>query len=636
MPTRFASLFAALVLTLGASSASAQSRHLEVRFSATHRAQIAVWIESSDGTYFRTLALTQAVARWGIGNRPGALQMNSGHHWPYGRREGVLPVWAHRRFDHDGTAWRRVIFDGRVSEGNASSAGSFGEPANSPDPHFCLSFTSSNNDIELDGMTCASVFSSNKGRYLTADDLSTGYAEPFVTDDGTAMMRGLSTTSLYPPRRDVAPCAGARCGDHPDALNYASDAASILPELDAVTLATPAERARQLILFDVPSEWPEGDYTVFVEVNVEGDYAPGWDATARPTPRAPSGAWDSWAIGYGYPYRGQPSVVYEVPVSLRSSGGRFTVAGPSGYGTIHGDSGELRSMDGTIHDDPAGNPGSGADRLFLDGTGYRVEVNVPAWDVCAGEDPPPDCGRECSESMACPMPLLCAEEGEDEGTCVGMCEVAMRVPSPEDFTLEVWPDDPHSHQWAVMSLAVPELRRGLLGWEVRVSTSPITDNETFLAGQPAQAATRGDVALEIPTTREDGSPLETGDVIELELGGLSPLTRYYVGVRAIDSCSSRSAIAVAEIETTEIHFTTVSPCFVATAAYGSPLDGRIGALRRFRDRYLMSHAPGRALVDAYYAVGPSFADAIRQDEGAREVTRTLLEPVVALAEWLTD
>jgi hypothetical protein len=234
------------------------------------------------------------------------------------------------------------------------------------------------------------------------------------------------------------------------------------------------------------------------------------------------------------------------------------------------------------------------------------------------------------------MPLLCAEEGEDLGTCVGMCEVAMRVPAPGDLTLGIWPEQPHSHQWATITMAVPELRRGLLGWEVRVSTSPITDNETFLAGRPAQAATAGDVALEVPRTREDGSPLQTGDVIELELGGLSPLTRYYVGIRAIDSCSSRSAIAVAEIETTEIHFTTVSPCFVATAAYGSPLDTRIGALRRVRDRYLMSHAPGRALVEMYYAVGPSLADVIRDDDDARTITRAVLEPVVALAEWLTE
>lgn len=605
---------------------------MEIRFTPTRRAQVAVWIESSDGTLFRTLGLTQAVASWGIGNRPGALQMNSGHHWPYGRREGVLPVWAHRRFEHDGTAWRRVIFNGRNSEGNASSAGSFGEPLNTADPHFCLSFTGANNNIELDGMSCASVFSSNKGRYITEADVADGYAEPFVTDEGTAMMRGLSLVSLYPPRRDVSPCSGARCEDHADVLTYRLDAAEVLPEIDAITMATAADGVAQLVVFDVPADWPDGDYTVYVEVNVEGDYAPGWDATARPTPRAPSGEWDSWAMGYGYPYRGQPSVVYEVPVSLTSAGGVFTGATPAGYGSIHGDSGDLEPMDGTILNDPAEHRGSGADRLYADGSGHRVRITVPTWDVCAQPDPPPDCGRECTDSSMCAAPLLCG----DEGTCVGMCEVEMRVAGPSALTLTTWPEERHSHQWAELDFAVPELTRGLLGWEVRVSTDPITDEASFLAGSPAQAAVSGDIALEVPLTREDGTPFQTGDIVHLELGGLSALTRYYVGVRAIDACSERSAISVAEIETTEIHFTTVSPCFVATAAYGSPMDGRIGALRRFRDRYLLTNVPGRLFVDTYYTVGPAMADAIRQSDAARAVVRGALTPVVAVAEWLTS
>ena len=83
-------------------------------------------------------------------------------------------------------------------------------------------------------------------------------------------------------------------------------------------------------------------------------------------------------------------------------------------------------------------------------------------------------------------------------------------------------------------------------------------------------------------------------------------------------------------------FTTVSPCFVATAAYGSPLANEVGALRRFRDRYLMTNEIGRALVAAYYEVGPSVADAIRDDEDRRAVARTALTPIVALARWLTD
>jgi len=64
--------------------------------------------------------------------------------------------------------------------------------------------------------------------------------------------------------------------------------------------------------------------------------------------------------------------------------------------------------------------------------------------------------------------------------------------------------------------------------------------------------------------------------VTVEIGQLLPETRYWIGVRAVDECNDASQIAVTEVQTTAIHFTTVSPCFVATAAYGSPLEPRVG------------------------------------------------------------
>jgi len=82
----------------------------------------------------------------------------------------------------------------------------------------------------------------------------------------------------------------------------------------------------------------------------------------------------------------------------------------------------------------------------------------------------------------------------------------------------------------------------------------------------------------------------------------------------------------------EIYFTTVSPCFVATAAYGSSLDARIGVLRRFRDRQLETNPLGQALVDLYEEVGPTLAASIRDSEEARALVRVGLAPIVALLE----
>lgn len=69
-------------------------------------------------------------------------------------------------------------------------------------------------------------------------------------------------------------------------------------------------------------------------------------------------------------------------------------------------------------------------------------------------------------------------------------------------------------------------------------------------------------------------------------------------------------------------------CFIATAAYGSALDPHVVELRRFRDRYLLTNEPGRALVELYYRHSPQLAQFIAQDGSLRALTRGLLTPMV--------
>ena len=71
-----------------------------------------------------------------------------------------------------------------------------------------------------------------------------------------------------------------------------------------------------------------------------------------------------------------------------------------------------------------------------------------------------------------------------------------------------------------------------------------------------------------------------------------------------------------------------SGCFIATAAYGSEFAAEVEVLRGFRDRNLMSHAAGRALVRFYYRHSPTLADLIRPHDGARAAVRAVLTPVV--------
>ncbi len=76
-----------------------------------------------------------------------------------------------------------------------------------------------------------------------------------------------------------------------------------------------------------------------------------------------------------------------------------------------------------------------------------------------------------------------------------------------------------------------------------------------------------------------------------------------------------------------------SRCFIATAAYGSRLDPRLESLRVFRDRFMMTNRPGRALVRFYYRHSPPLADFIAERDWLRAVVRGLLTPVVATIEY---
>jgi hypothetical protein len=131
--------------------------------------------------------------------------------------------------------------------------------------------------------------------------------------------------------------------------------------------------------------------------------------------------------------------------------------------------------------------------------------------------------------------------------------------------------------------------------------------------------------------------MRAGTPIQVDLAGLKQLTHYSVSVTPRDAtCSEAGQPMVAEFSTVERAFTTVSPCFVATAAYGSPLASEITVLRRLRDRYLQSNAPGRLLVAAYYDIGPKLASVVREHEWLRTLSRGAIWPVVTLARWWSE
>jgi hypothetical protein len=72
-------------------------------------------------------------------------------------------------------------------------------------------------------------------------------------------------------------------------------------------------------------------------------------------------------------------------------------------------------------------------------------------------------------------------------------------------------------------------------------------------------------------------------------------------------------------------------CFIATAAYGTPMAREIQILREFRDEYLLTNPLGQACVDLYYKISPPIAEFITEHPALKPVVRAGLMPAVAMS-----
>ena len=72
-------------------------------------------------------------------------------------------------------------------------------------------------------------------------------------------------------------------------------------------------------------------------------------------------------------------------------------------------------------------------------------------------------------------------------------------------------------------------------------------------------------------------------------------------------------------------------CFIATAAYGTPMAEEIQILRQFRDEYLLTNPLGQALVGLYYRVSPPMAEFITDHPSLKPIARVGLVPAVAMS-----
>jgi hypothetical protein len=275
----------------------------------------------------------------------------------------------------------------------------------------------------------------------------------------------------------------------------------------------------------------------------------------------------------------------------------------SGYGAWDGATGDVSPPDTTISTDP----GTGAGRLAIltDESGdFRVRA-VPSNEVLPGPDggPPPADGGNPGDGGPGPGPDQGGSDGGDPCTGLGL-------PG-----LEVVKADPGQVKLKVTGVNAPP--GYVFEYDLRYSVGePVTQSNV-------DSATPGPL---VPI-------LGGGQTADVSVGGLKPQTHYYFAVRTVGVCGTSRA-SFADVQTPRTPYTTLKGCFVATAAFGSPLAAEVGVLRKFRDQYLLKSDLGQKLVSLYYATSPPLARRIAADEELRRVARGLLVPVVVTSRML--
>ncbi|HET6491216.1 MAG TPA: fibronectin type III domain-containing protein [Syntrophales bacterium] len=126
--------------------------------------------------------------------------------------------------------------------------------------------------------------------------------------------------------------------------------------------------------------------------------------------------------------------------------------------------------------------------------------------------------------------------------------------------------------------------------------------------------------------------IDVGNSTSCAISGLQAGATYYMAVTAYDDSRNESGFSNEIVYAASTESSPASSsgnrCFIATAAFGSPMAPEVALLRAFRDSYLLTNGPGRIVVDFYYRVSPPIADLISRDENLRQIARLALMPLI--------
>jgi len=77
-------------------------------------------------------------------------------------------------------------------------------------------------------------------------------------------------------------------------------------------------------------------------------------------------------------------------------------------------------------------------------------------------------------------------------------------------------------------------------------------------------------------------------------------------------------------------------CFIATAAFGTPMAQEINTLRRFRDSKMAPNLIGRYFITLYYNASPPLARVIARSKNMKAFVRLNLKPIIRFLESRTN
>jgi hypothetical protein len=144
------------------------------------------------------------------------------------------------------------------------------------------------------------------------------------------------------------------------------------------------------------------------------------------------------------------------------------------------------------------------------------------------------------------------------------------------------------------------------------------------------------------TDLTDTSPYLEGEVVSIqavaassyEFVNWSAAAGSFANANAPSTTFSMPGQDVTVVATFRISQTDVgSPCFIATAAYGTDTAEEIEILREFRDVVLLPNSLGAEFVSLYYITSPTIAEFISLHEVLRTVVRLGLNPIIAVLNW---